>query len=163
RGQADAQPRLQDNERGPDPGREPRQRVPHRALRDDGLERGGDAVKAIVILATLFMTVCGSDSTPSAPNFVVVSTDWRSTLVQAAQPPSKPAVYAHAAHGVFRNQGASGSAVVTFSDQPGLLQQQQPHLCSTVVRAAAGQVVEASCPMPEVSDTQSPPIAKVSQ
>src|SRR5262249_54429059 len=102
--------------------------------------------------------------------------------VQAAEPPSKPciravgdtnpcpepnpgraAVYAYQAHGVFRNQGASGSAVVTFSDQPGLFQQQQPHLCSTVVRAAAGQVVEASCRMPEVSDTQSPPIAKVSQ
>jgi hypothetical protein len=136
-------------------------------------------VKVIVILATLFVAACGtnSPSQPASPNFVVVSTDWRQTVSQPGRPaqrtcpPSRPGdlpalcgfdygtatIYQYTAHGVFRNQGASGSAPVTFSDELG-------DSCNTVVNAPAGQVVEASCPLFESPATAPPtPTAKVGQ
>jgi hypothetical protein len=163
-------------------------------------------VKVILILATLLVAAaCGNSSASSAPNFVVVSTDWRTTLVDpgtqdrqdcpqtapgqlpilCTRIPGRAPTYQYVAHGIFRNQGASGSAVVTFSVvefQTVYVPQPKPSnwpanmgprmrpttspqtfSCNAVVKADAGQVAEASCPIEGISDTQSPPTATVSQ
>lgn len=138
-------------------------------------------VIATALAAGLTVSACAEmqpsqPSQPTSPSFVVVSTDWHRTVSQPGRPapracpqqdpsalpavcpinPGLPPRYQFTAHGVFRNQGASGSAVVTFSDQ-------QRHSCNTVVNAQAGQVIEASCPMFEdtASGQPSPPIATV--
>ena len=124
-------------------------------------------MKVIVILAALVVAACGASSTPGAPagpSFVVVSTDWRQTMIDPVQQPRQDCsaagcwpTYQYTAHGIFRNQGASGSATVTFSDAEG-------NSCNTVINAQAGQVVEASCPLFESPATvPAPPTTKVSQ
>ncbi len=133
-------------------------------------------MRTLVILAGLLVAACGYSSAPagpSAPNFVVVSTDWRGTSV------------APLTHGIFRNHGGGGSAVVTFSvvemqtvyvaepKPPNWPSNMGPKMrpvsspqtfsCNTVVKAEAGQLAEASCPIPGISEPLSPPTATVSQ
>lgn len=94
-------------------------------------------MKFILALAIWALAGCGvlaPASTPASPNFVVVSTDWRQTLVAPTQHErcvtyingtctqwqDRAALYQWTAHGVFRNQGASGSVGVTFTGPEGL-------------------------------------------
>jgi hypothetical protein len=138
--------------------------------------RGGVEMKFMIV--TMFVAVFASTSCagtsptqPTSPNFAVVSTDWRQALVAPQQHDhcvsvdansgqciswiDRGAIYEYTAHGVFRNQGAAGSASVTFADGQG-------QSCRTVVNAQAGQLVEASCPMGEHVVSTSPPSAQVS-
>lgn len=90
------------------------------------------AVTSLVVIGAVILGVLIT-SLNSGPNFVVVNTDWRHGSTAGSW----------SAHGIFRNEGASGSAVVTFSN--GTRNVAGDETCTAVARADAGQRTEAAC------------------
>jgi hypothetical protein len=110
----------------------------------------------ISIIALALLAGCGSNSGNSNqpdPSFMVVSTDWVCTqkVTTEAIPGDPQTAQTHCvtynAHGVFKNQGAPGSAAVRFTtlDANG---QPFPVCTAAIPQTATDGVSEASCQSP---------------
>ena len=98
--------------------------------------------------------------TPSAPSFVVVSTDWVcAQMGVGSRPDGSQYSYCatYNAHGVFRNTGPAASAAVQFSVYGQVM-------CTAAIQETpTNGVSEALCQAPrgQVSQATPPPDAKI--
>ena len=131
-------------------------------------------VPLLATVAASMLASCGqsnSNWTPPtpAPAFAVVSTDWVCTqkvTIEAIPGDPQTALtrcVTYNAHGVFKNQGAPGSAAVRFStlDANG---QPFPVCTAAIPQTATNGVSEASCQSPNPANwggNMAPPTATI--
>ena len=124
----------------------------------------------LLVLAPIALACCAtatlSPSAPSsapAPSFQVVRLEWRWESVTGqpceGPPPGRTGcvLYRATGHGIFKNVGARGSALVTFFgfiyNAPGHLGQPTEDACHTVIaETSSNGVAEAACQLDGLLD-----------
>jgi hypothetical protein len=137
------------------------------------LRSSSSRVMVTSIFALGLLAGCGSTSgdgnQPTGASFMVVSTDWVCTQKVTTQAiPGDPQTtqtrcVTYNAHGVFKNQGAPGSAAVRFTtlDANG---QPFPVCTAAIAQTATDGVSEASCQSPSPANwggSMAPPTATI--